>query len=912
MKRLCIPLVAAAFFVFLSLSAQAQENFGVIYTSTDGGSSWTHTEFYDIGHFYCFVEDTDGAIITGGAVSGFKASRANLIYRSTDQGATWNAIGTPTDAERIYDILLASDGNLYATVTPPYASKIARVDKSTDHGTTWTPTGALPRFGTNRGLAYGLMQASNGYFYVGYDDGYGDGRDEIARSTNFGASWAQMGDLDGYQFWTILEDTADGNFYVTSNIPGLINRSTDGGFSWELTEFSQPPMPEAERARPLIKASDGYLYAGTGLVGIGPNEAWIYKTNDAGDTWSHVVTLDSGTTGMVVEDIQEPTPGTFLAAVSGGPSPTRCVFKSTDGGATWPCILQAPGSKMTDSGRAIVTLSMNAVFQASDGTIYAGGQAGRGAATGPLNGTYIINNGGSGDYSSFAEAVSDLEDYGVDGSVTFNVYDDGGTYSEQVGGASGINSISGASASNYVRFKPADSGENVTINGDSYGIHIRGGSYIEFLEFHITSTTSYGVYLHENASYNVIKGCTIDGVGGSASVYLNAARYNIIQGNTIEAPGGSSDSCIYGTNGARDTEIHNNNIYGVGTTGYGITFYDFVDDNVISSNRIHGLDIGIYTYAASTHSNDSIIFNNMIYDCLLGIWLRGSAPSLIKNPLVYFNSILSTKAFQGNACDSPNIRNNIFSCAGDQASSDFAISLSNCTPYGSGVTSDYNDLWAPYGYIGYWEGTPYSTLATWRSASSEDANSVSSSPHYTSTTDLHLFSSSQCINAGVAISGYIYDFDGETRGSPPDIGADENPGGALFVDFVLFDAQVQGRDVLITWTTAEEIEAAGFYLWRSDGAGEYEKITVDPIPAQGGPLFGADYTYLDSGLMVGQTYEYRLEAVNIYGQSQYEGPVAVTVGALCGAMVPSAKGYVLFALALLFVPALIVRMAKKR
>ena len=911
MRRLHSSLVAAAFFVFLSLPAQAQENFGVIYTSTDGGSSWSHTEFYDIGHFYCFVEDTDGAIITGGAVSGFKSSRANLIYRSTDQGATWNAIGTPTDAERIYDILLASDGNLYATVTPPYASKIARVDKSTDHGTTWTPTGALPRYGTNRGLAYGLMQASNGYFYVGYDDGYGDGRDEVARSTNFGASWAQMGDLDGYQFWTLLEDTADGNFYATSNIPGLINRSTDGGFSWEMTEFGQPPMPEVERTRPLIKASDGYLYAGAGLVGVGPNEAWIYKTNDAGDTWSHVATLDSGTTGMVVEDIQEPTSGTFLAAVSGGPSPTRCIFKSTDGGVTWPCVLQAPGSKMTDSGRAIVTLSMTAVFQASDGTIYTGGMAGRGAATGPLNGTYIINNGGSGDYSSFTAAVSDLNSYGVDGSVTFNVYDDGGHYNEQVT----IGAITGASASNYIRFKPATSGESPVIDGQdtrSYGIYLNGGSYIEFWGIQVEDTINEGVYINGDAAdNNTIKQCTLINVGSQTNaVRINAGDDNVIQGNAIKSEDYEA-YCITLQNSANSNEIHHNDLYGDGMSSLqiGIEINSSSDSNEISDNTIYDLHTGIFLNSYVTYTIDNtIISNNMIYGCYVGIIEIGTSTGSSNNTLTYYNSILSTRGFQGIYCSSPNIRNNIFSCSGDQASSDSAISLTNC----SSVTADYNDLWAPYGYIGYWNGTPYSTLATWRTASGGDANSISSSPHYTSTTDLHLFSSSQCINAGVAISGYIYDFDGETRGSPPDIGADENPGGALFVDFVLFDAQAMGRDVLLTWSTSEEIDAAGFYLWRSEGAGEYEKITVDSIPAQGGPLFGADYTYLDPGLMVGQTYEYRLEAVNIYGQSQYEGPVSVTVGALCGVMAPGATGYVLFALAFLLVPALIVTTMKRR
>ena len=543
-----------------------------------------------------------------------------------------------------------------------------------------------------------------------------------------------------------------------------------------------------------------------------------------------------------------------------------------------------------------------------------------GSPTNGMNGTYTINDGGGGDYASFAAAVSDLESRGVDGSVTFLVYDDGGDYNEQV---EIDQSITGAAATNYIRFQEAP-GEDVTIDGQStrsYGIYLHSGAtYIEFWGFTITNTTSFGVYINGNSSdNNMIKQCTLGNIGGVSAIRVYAGDDNAIQGNAIENPGASNTSGIYLSTDADNNYINNNYIYGGDFIDYGIELYTNCDRNEISNNTIHAVNYGIYLSNFSETHDNNIIFNNMIYDCAIGINDYGwSSSSRSISTFIYFNSILANKGFSCYRCESPNIRNNIFSCTGTQASSAFAISLSNCTS----VTSDYNDLWAPYGYIGYWNGTPYSTLATWRTASGGDANSISMSPHFASTTDLHINSSSHCIDAGVVISGgqYEYDFDGEVRdgyskrGTAPDIGADEyyDPPDPLFVDFIRFDAQALGRDVQITWTTAEEIEAAGFYIWRSDEGGEFELITDDPIPAQGGPLFGADYTYLDQGLMVGQTYEYRLEAVNIYGQSQYEGPVAVTVGALCGTAMPSPARYVPFALVLLFVPALIGISVKRR
>ena len=168
----------------------------------------------------------------------------------------------------------------------------------------------------------------------------------------------------------------------------------------------------------------------------------------------------------------------------------------------------------------------------------------------------------------------------------------------------------------------------------------------------------------------------------------------------------------------------------------------------------------------------------------------------------------------------------------------------------------------------------------------------------------------------VAGSQYQYDIDGELRdgyskrGTAPDIGADENGGTPLFVHF---DARVQGRDVLLTWTTAEEIDTAGFFLRRKGpGDADFEPITLDPIPSEGGPLVGADYTYLDTDVAAGQTYTYKLEALDIYGTSQFEGPVSVALETVCGAVVAGDQGLAAFGLVLLFLPALVVVAAVRR
>jgi hypothetical protein len=85
-------------------------------------------------------------------------------------------------------------------------------------------------------------------------------------------------------------------------------------------------------------------------------------------------------------------------------------------------------------------------------------------------------------------------------------------------------------------------------------------------------------------------------------------------------------------------------------------------------------------------------------------------------------------------------------------------------------------------FLAYLSTTPYTTIATWRSnTSNRDFNSVSVNPLYTSATDLHS-NSSGLNNAGISSPLVTTDIDGQLRcpaggcpgsGTNPDIGADE-------------------------------------------------------------------------------------------------------------------------------------------
>jgi hypothetical protein len=127
---------------------------------------------------------------------------------------------------------------------------------------------------------------------------------------------------------------------------------------------------------------------------------------------------------------------------------------------------------------------------------------------------------------------------------------------------------------------------------------------------------------------------------------------------------------------------------------------------------------------------------------------------------------------------------------------------------------------------------------------------------------VHAANSLLTIGAGASITG----------GTGTNICADERSfigsfngiwcGGPLLVALTAFAAQGLADGVFLRWETASELDNAGFHLWRSERPdGRYARITPELIPAEGGPAWGAEYTYEDTDVRVGRTYSYKIEDV---------------------------------------------------
>lgn len=95
------------------------------------------------------------------------------------------------------------------------------------------------------------------------------------------------------------------------------------------------------------------------------------------------------------------------------------------------------------------------------------------------------------------------------------------------------------------------------------------------------------------------------------------------------------------------------------------------------------------------------------------------------------------------------------------------------------------------------------------------------------------------------------------------------------VELLSFDVVRKKLKAFLSWETANELDVAGFNIYRSGFVdGTLKKINKEFIPAkEAGSLMGAEYTYLDKPLKAWKTYYYWLETVELNGETSLTGPI---------------------------------------
>ncbi|HUQ18933.1 MAG TPA: hypothetical protein VM099_04905 [Gemmatimonadaceae bacterium] len=130
-------------------------------------------------------------------------------------------------------------------------------------------------------------------------------------------------------------------FYMGAS-GGGVWKTTNAGISW--TNISDGYFATGSIGSIDVSDSDpNIIYVGTGSEGLRSNVSigrGIYKSSDAGKTWTVLGLRDAGQIGSVV--IHPTNPAIVYAAAVGNPfkpNPDRGVYRTRDGGRTWQKVL---------------------------------------------------------------------------------------------------------------------------------------------------------------------------------------------------------------------------------------------------------------------------------------------------------------------------------------------------------------------------------------------------------------------------------------------------------------------------------------------------------------------------------------------------------------------------------------------
>jgi len=123
----------------------------------------------------------------------------------------------------------------------------------------------------------------------------------------------------------------------------------------------------------------------------------------------------------------------------------------------------------------------------------------------------------------------------------------------------------------------------------------------------------------------------------------------------------------------------------------------------------------------------------------------------------------------------------------------------------------------------------------------------------------------------IVAAGFTYDGSRLDFALARYLGTEDTP---TSVALLSFTARAKPSGTVVRWSTASEIDNAGFHLWRGRKKnGRFVRITNGLIPAEGTAAGGALYYFQDDYVAPAKSTFYKLEDVDNSGTSTFPGPV---------------------------------------
>ena len=270
-----------------------------VYKSTDGGKTWMNVGLRNTHHISSLIVDPRNPnIVLAGSLDFFNPSPEKGIFKTTDGGKTWKNVLFKDDKTSIMDMCAAPDDPriIYAaTYTFQYdpnnrrnISGDAQIYKSTDEGATWQPLSGtgLPEAGRGRiGLAVAPGTGGKRVYAI-MNPGF-------FRSDDGGLTWRRSTTdprILGNAFFsrTFVDPKNADVVYVMQT---SMYRSTDGGKTFE--SFKGGPSGEDQHVLWIAPDDPQRMFLGSdqgAIISVDGGHTWTEWFNQPTGQMYHVVT----------------------------------------------------------------------------------------------------------------------------------------------------------------------------------------------------------------------------------------------------------------------------------------------------------------------------------------------------------------------------------------------------------------------------------------------------------------------------------------------------------------------------------------------------------------------------------------------------------------------------------------------
>ncbi len=166
-----------------------------------------------------------------------------------------------------------------------------------------------------------------------------------------GLKWRLVGPFRGGRAVAVAGVAGDSTTFYFGSVNGGVWKTTDAGVVWKPIFGGQGAASIGALA--VAPSDPKTIYGGTGESDIRSSLSsgnGVYKSNDGGQTWTHVGLDDTRQISRIVIDPQDANV-VYVGALGHayGPNQQRGVFKSVDGGAHWTKVLdQGPETGVSD------------------------------------------------------------------------------------------------------------------------------------------------------------------------------------------------------------------------------------------------------------------------------------------------------------------------------------------------------------------------------------------------------------------------------------------------------------------------------------------------------------------------------------------------------------------------------------